>query len=607
MKGERPREVDDRLADWVDGCMTERDRARFVAELRVNPQLRKDLADYEHTVQAIRAALRAPTTPVDLGDRILQAVAQQSKLPVAFASRPGWRAWLLGLGAAAALLATAMWLDSWQSHPERRQVADAPAGAKELGEQPGQGGRSDDAMAGLAVQPPASAAPASPPPAPAAPKAEIPTEHEEHFKTGAEAEKPGAVMSRSASGDPGSAPIGGRDPDAPKGESKDKQSTPERSTPEQSTQEALRRAPAAAKARLEEQLGDRETKFADRAGVPVPSQPLVPEQLATGAAAVPSAPGAPGQVAGASVPAPAPPASRGIATGSDDFYLGASRREAKADDLEQRTGGAAAAGGNSLPRPGGGRGSPPQDHTAEPPVLLVVVTARAVPAKPPAQEPDLRKQPSESGAPPAKLLSEFFASRQVATPALDRSSVTAPREAGREPDSAPRAKTVEPTGPSGIRIVTLPPVAESTERGNTSRIPGTAGGGGGTGGEKSADAETTTSEQEWLVEGNRAEVGELLRALTSFASERGYEVGRGEVPGQALRGRLPTAGPVGAAPQSVPSGPSTGGPGGPPVPGATNRFGAPAGTFGVSRPTGADGGAPAADTVRVLVRLRLPG
>lgn len=57
MSDRPPREIDDRLADWVDGRMTPRERDHFVAELRVNAQLRQDLADYERTVGVLRAAL----------------------------------------------------------------------------------------------------------------------------------------------------------------------------------------------------------------------------------------------------------------------------------------------------------------------------------------------------------------------------------------------------------------------------------------------------------------------------------------------------------------------------------------------------------------------
>jgi 23S rRNA (cytosine1962-C5)-methyltransferase len=46
MKREPERQIDDRIADWVDGLLPDRERERFAAELRVNPQLRQDLQDY---------------------------------------------------------------------------------------------------------------------------------------------------------------------------------------------------------------------------------------------------------------------------------------------------------------------------------------------------------------------------------------------------------------------------------------------------------------------------------------------------------------------------------------------------------------------------------
>jgi hypothetical protein len=49
-------EIDERLADWVDGRLSERDRERFEAELRVSPQLRERVDEYERTVQSVRAA-----------------------------------------------------------------------------------------------------------------------------------------------------------------------------------------------------------------------------------------------------------------------------------------------------------------------------------------------------------------------------------------------------------------------------------------------------------------------------------------------------------------------------------------------------------------------
>lgn len=125
---DRPRrEVDDRLADWVDGRLSDRERERFVAEMRVNPQLRQDLEDYERTVGVVRAALRAPTSPSSMADRILAAVAEQRAAPAA--RRTAWssRHMFWSLASAAALLACALWVDQWSSPaPLQTSVAAAP-------------------------------------------------------------------------------------------------------------------------------------------------------------------------------------------------------------------------------------------------------------------------------------------------------------------------------------------------------------------------------------------------------------------------------------------------------------------------------------------------
>lgn len=125
---DRPRrEVDDRLADWVDGRLSDRERERFVAEMRVNPQLRQDLEDYERTVGVVRAALRAPTSPSSMADRILAAVAEQRAAPAV--RRTAWtsRHMFWSLASAAALLACALWVDQWSSPaPLQTPVAAAP-------------------------------------------------------------------------------------------------------------------------------------------------------------------------------------------------------------------------------------------------------------------------------------------------------------------------------------------------------------------------------------------------------------------------------------------------------------------------------------------------
>ena len=125
------REPDERLADWIDGRMSERERERFAAELRVSALLRQDLADYERTVAEVRAALRAPTAPVRLADRVLASLAgrddRHGKQVPEPTIRRGGRSWsMLAWSAmsAAALLALALWIDSWSSAPaEKLQLA----------------------------------------------------------------------------------------------------------------------------------------------------------------------------------------------------------------------------------------------------------------------------------------------------------------------------------------------------------------------------------------------------------------------------------------------------------------------------------------------------
>lgn len=128
----RERDLDERLADWVDGCMSERDRERFVAELRVNPQLRQDLERYERTVAQVRAALQAPTRPVQLADRVLGAIratADEAPAPVVPLPRSP-RSLLWSLVGAAALLGIALWVNSWAGQPrgEARLTAQHQAG-----------------------------------------------------------------------------------------------------------------------------------------------------------------------------------------------------------------------------------------------------------------------------------------------------------------------------------------------------------------------------------------------------------------------------------------------------------------------------------------------
>jgi hypothetical protein len=112
---EHEREVDDRIADWVDGRLSDRDRERFVAELRVSAQLRRDLEDYERTVASVREALQAPTMPVQLVDRVMSAIAEGRAQPTSGGTLHRWRPLLWSLASAAALLVVVLLIDRWSA------------------------------------------------------------------------------------------------------------------------------------------------------------------------------------------------------------------------------------------------------------------------------------------------------------------------------------------------------------------------------------------------------------------------------------------------------------------------------------------------------------
>lgn len=135
---------DERLADWVDGRMTERERARFEGELRVNPKLRSDLAAYERTVAVLRDALQAPTQPTAVAQRVLARLAMPAnagaeRVPVPRRPRGfGPLAW--SLLCAAALMAMALLVNSWtRPAGQQAQLADAAGSTSAPGATVGQG------------------------------------------------------------------------------------------------------------------------------------------------------------------------------------------------------------------------------------------------------------------------------------------------------------------------------------------------------------------------------------------------------------------------------------------------------------------------------------
>lgn len=121
----REREIDDRIADWVDGRLVGKDHERFEAELRVNPQLRRDLEQYERTVATVRAALRAEAEPVQLADRVLAAIAAGETPAGQTATGLRWRPLLWSLATAAALLTLAVLVDAWFGPPPTKATQTA--------------------------------------------------------------------------------------------------------------------------------------------------------------------------------------------------------------------------------------------------------------------------------------------------------------------------------------------------------------------------------------------------------------------------------------------------------------------------------------------------
>lgn len=125
MSGANSRQPDERLAAWVDGELSPRERERMQAELRVNPQLRAELADYERTVALVRAALRPESTTAASAafvQRVQDAVGRGSASGPSLV-RPRPLALLWGLSAAAVLLASLVWLQDALLRPERHAPA----------------------------------------------------------------------------------------------------------------------------------------------------------------------------------------------------------------------------------------------------------------------------------------------------------------------------------------------------------------------------------------------------------------------------------------------------------------------------------------------------
>lgn len=123
------RDVDERLADWVDGRLPARDRERFEAEMRVSPRLRDEAEAYRRSVQAVQTALRAPGPRVDLADRVLARLRERPVPASPTRVRAPWRPLpiLASLAAAAVIVISIVTLDAWSPGvPLARDVARAP-------------------------------------------------------------------------------------------------------------------------------------------------------------------------------------------------------------------------------------------------------------------------------------------------------------------------------------------------------------------------------------------------------------------------------------------------------------------------------------------------
>lgn len=131
----------ERLAEWVDGTMGDRELARFEAELDANADLRERALEYRRSVEAVRAALTEPLagdeadpglSSAALTDRIMGAV-QAGRPPTALGrwSGGGWRSgrWgpvFLSMAAAASILGGAFLIQQLGSSPDAtRERAEA--------------------------------------------------------------------------------------------------------------------------------------------------------------------------------------------------------------------------------------------------------------------------------------------------------------------------------------------------------------------------------------------------------------------------------------------------------------------------------------------------
>lgn len=605
------RQVDERICSYVDGCLAPREQDRFVAELRVNPQLQKDLEEYQRTVAAVREALQAPTVPTRLADRVMAAIGTPAAPPRRAPART-WQSLVWSVAAAAALLALSLWLNAWEGGPSRMTVAQAPA------------------LDSLALD--RSSTPVGLAPRPEDKAAEpVVTELAERLQADRDAlppAEPEPLVRKVDSGVPawGAIPSDAGGPGVPppptslagareSNESKEKFEQIELSA-------AKDKAAAAAK---------------NDSGVPLAEARDDPATRTVTRLVAPATPVADGAKTGVPTPDPASPA---VAEAERELPEAAVAEPSPRDD--RRFAGGPVAGGGG--RGGGGRGAPAGRAASTEPVgtiplvvftadakQLAAVQARGRSADATTGSDDFylgstRKAGAAGEEVPQLfgfLLQQFPGPDAGSLAGLAAMSITPPQQPGAAGSaggrgaakSAPSAGPVAP-GPSSpgpgapsagaspqlelqslaaglpapvfsrwqslrFEALTAVPTADDVAGAGKERTaapstsPEVLGGG-----QNEADREkAATAERTWLVEGRRTEVAELLGRLAALARVSGFQVRNGELPADAAvlsaRLRLPAqAAPpadVTAAPAVPPSPATPGGPGGPSGPSGPDR------------------------------------
>jgi hypothetical protein len=527
------RTVDDRLADWVDGRMTPRERERFTAELRVNPQLRQDLEGYERTVAAVRAALQAPIVPTTIADRVLRKIAAAEVAPAPRTVRPRWSSLVWGLSAAAALLAVAVWLNSGgpaaptgrldaalvvEVPPQKPGEAPAEALSKALDQAAApatpvtpEGGLWQDDEPGAAGEAPMRKAAAneagqigeSPGQGAVAP-VQTPERTGAPVPRAAAAEQQQPEAGAGAAGEKGTAPSAGDGSGVPS-----------------TVPGAVAKAPAeerkdeAAPASSPDSWG----ALAGKA-TPPPAGPTTGGPATAGPAGPGTAPGSPTAPAGA---AGGGPGGARVADGSPERLVAgvpvpdAPRDKVAADDAAKGSRFGAPRGGPL----GRGRGAPPPAMpaaSASPPLPMVVVTS-PTPLTPLTRSVDAgsrgdSKAKSGGDAP----LDAFFVAQLGGNAAPERSKADAESPAAKErrQDRSGEAANLAGLFVGWSEVASAAQVAESAPAGEPRFV-----------------------ERTWLVEGSREHVASVLKALGDFARRSGCELTNGEFPGAALPAHPP--------------------------------------------------------------------